>query len=129
MRKVIDKAKGVVIPDGPYSLAVRKGPFVFVSGQVGMDEKGQVVGDGDARIQATQAIRSMQEVLLSAGGSLDDVVRVTVFLTNIEDRDIVAEVRGEFFKDNRPASTLIEVSSLFKPGVLVEIDAIAILDE
>ncbi len=114
----------------PYHQGVKCQPknLIFVSGQVALDEKGQVVGKGDVKAQAKQVMENIIRVLREGGASLNDVVKVTVFLTNMDHLKPVAEVRREYFKDHLPASTLVQVSSLVQKELLVEIDAVAALD-
>jgi 2-iminobutanoate/2-iminopropanoate deaminase len=116
-------------PSGPYSLGTRLSlsevDLIFVSGAVSQDAQGNTVGKGDVVLQTEQALKNMQDVLEASGASLNDVVKVTVFLRNMEHRGAVAEVRKRFFKDNLPASTLVEVSKLAYEDLLVEIEAIA----
>jgi enamine deaminase RidA (YjgF/YER057c/UK114 family) len=94
---------------------------------VSEDAKGNTVGKGDIVLQTEQVLRNLQSVLEASGTSLSHVVKVTVFLRNMEHRDAVAEIRKRFFKDNLPASTLVEISKLANQDWLIEIEAIAIL--
>lgn len=118
-------------PSGPYSHGTRinlsEADLIFASGQVSEDAKGNTVGKGDIVLQTEQVLRNLQSVLEASGTSLSHVVKVTVFLRNMEHRDAVAEVRKRFFKDNLPASTLVEISKLANQDWLIEIEAIAIL--
>ena len=115
---------------GPYShgtlVKLSDADLIFVSGQVSVDAKGNTVGKGDAAVQTEQVLKNLQVVLEESGSSLAHVVKVTVFLRNIEDRNAVAEVRKRFFKDNLPASSLVEVSKLVDQDLLVEIEAVAV---
>jgi reactive intermediate/imine deaminase len=101
--------------------------MLFISGQVSQDLSEVVVGRGDIVRQAEQVLTNLRSVVEAAGGTLRDVVKVTVFLRNMADRDAVADVRRRFFGDHLPASTLVEVSKLAHPDWLVEIEAIAIV--
>ena len=115
---------------GPYShgtiVTLSGADLIFVSGQVSVDAKGNTVGKGDVTLQTEQVLRNLQDVLEESGTSLAHVVKVTVFLRNIEHRDAVAEVRKRFFKDNLPASSLVEISKLVHQDLLVEIEAVAV---
>lgn len=102
--------------------------LIFVSGQLAQDQNGNVVGVGDIKAQTRQVLENMRAVLEDSGASLDNVVKVTVYLTNLkEDFKGVHEVRAEYFPENPPASTLVEVSKLVLDELLVEIEAIAIV--
>jgi reactive intermediate/imine deaminase len=115
---------GLAPPVSHYCDAVRFGDLLFVSGMVGVDADGKVVGDGDAARQTRQIFENMKKVLDAAGASFADVLKVTVFMTNIDDRPRINPVRQEFFGAARPASTLVEVSRLVRPDLLVEIEAV-----
>lgn len=116
---------GVAPPTGNFSHGiVASGRILFVAGQTALDENGELVGIGDAGVQARQVLTNLQRVIESAGGSMGDVARTTVYLTRLEDRGPVGEVRREFFPAPPPANTLLVVSSLANPDFLVEIDAI-----
>jgi 2-iminobutanoate/2-iminopropanoate deaminase len=101
--------------------------LIFLSGQLSRDAQGQLVGAGDMAEQTRQAIRNMRAVLEAAGGSLEDIVTITVYTTDMREfRNIVA-ARTEFFQKALPTSTIIEVSHLADPGLLIEFQAIAAL--
>jgi len=114
-------------PVSHYTDAVRAGDLLFVSGCIAVDGEGRLVGGDDVAAQARQVFANLVAVLAAAGSSPADVVKVTVFLTDVADRAAVNEVRKELFGDVRPASTLVEVSSLVLPGARVEIDAVALV--
>jgi reactive intermediate/imine deaminase len=116
---------GLSEPISHYTDAVRFGDLLFVSGAAPFDADGRVVGVGDVVEQTRQVLRNLRAILETVGADLSDVLKVTVFLTNIADRTLINPVRQEFFGDARPASTLIEVSALADPGMLVEIEAVA----
>lgn len=111
-----------------YSRAVKKGPFIVVSGTTSTDENGQIIGVGDTYHQAKQAIRNIESALKKLGSGLNDVVRTRIFLTNIGDWKEVGRAHDEFFDGIRPASTMIGVRSLVDSNMLVEIEAEAITD-
>ncbi len=121
------RAKGLAEPISHYTDAVVAGKTVYVSGQGAQDEQGKLVGRGDVVAQTRQVLDNMKTALAAAGGTLDDVTKVTVYLKNVDDRPKVNEVRKEYFKDNKPASTLIEISRFAIDGMLVEIEAVAVL--
>jgi 2-iminobutanoate/2-iminopropanoate deaminase len=123
------RAEGLPEPISHYSDAVRAGDTIYVSGQASVDADGNLVGAGDVVAQARQVLENMKTVLAAAGATLDDVVKVTVYLANRDDRPKVNEVRKEYFKANRPASTLIEISRFAIEGMLIEIEAVAVARE
>jgi 2-iminobutanoate/2-iminopropanoate deaminase len=117
-------------PSGHFSQAIAmpaKGVLVFVSGMTARRPDGKIVGIGDVEEQARQVCENLRAALEAAGGTLDDVCRVDVYLRNIGDRERVNKVRREFFSAPPPASTLVEVSKLASPEFLVEISAIALV--
>ncbi len=121
------RVPGLADPISHYTDAVRAGDLLFVSGFVPVDGEGQLVGGDDVVAQARQVFANLAAVLAAAGATFADVVKVTVYLTDIEDRARINPVRQEVFRDTRPASTLVEVSALATPGARVEIDAVALL--
>ena len=126
MREEI-RVAGQAEPISHYTDAVRAGDLLFVSGVVPVDGEGRVVGGDDVVEQARQVFRNMGDVLGAAGASFADVVKVTVFLTDVDDRPLINPVRQEVFGDARPASTLVEISRLAVPGARIEVEAVAVL--
>jgi 2-iminobutanoate/2-iminopropanoate deaminase len=126
-REEID-APGQAPPISHYAHAVRaEGPLLFVSGVVPVDEGGGLVGGDDVVEQAHAVFRNLGAVLAAGGATFADVVKVSVFLTDVEDRPLVNPVRQEAFGAARPASTLVEVSRLAIPGAKIEVEAIAVV--
>jgi 2-iminobutanoate/2-iminopropanoate deaminase len=118
------KVAGLPAPLSHYTDAVRFGNILFVSGLTAHDAEGKIVGATDAAAQTRQILTNLKLVLDAAGATMADVLKVTVFLTNIDDRAAINPVRHEFFGPTRPASTLIEVSRLALPEMKVEIEAV-----
>jgi 2-iminobutanoate/2-iminopropanoate deaminase len=114
-------------PISHYTDAVRAGDLLFVSGFVPVDGEGRLVGGDDVVAQARQVLANLGAVLTAAGATFADVVKVTVYLTDIADRARINPVRQEFFGEARPASTLVEVSALAVPGAKLEIEAVALI--
>jgi reactive intermediate/imine deaminase len=123
------RVTGLPEPISHYTDAVLAGGLLFVSGCVPVDEDGQLVGSGDVVAQARQVFANIGKVLAAAGARFADIVKVTVYLLNVDDRARINPVRQDVFGRARPASTLIEVSRLAIPGALLEIDAVAIAQE
>ena len=116
-------------PYAPYLLSqgIRVGDLLFVSGQVGIDDAGELVSRDDFETQADQAFRNLSRVLEAGGSSLDRVAKVTIFLTDMATNfPKVVELRRKWFSEPYPADTIVEVRSLYRPEVLLEIEAIAV---
>jgi len=126
MREEI-RVEGQAEPISHFTDAVRAGELLFVSGIVAVDGDGHLVGGDDVVEQTRQVFRNMGEVLVAAGCGFADVVKVTVFLTDIGDRPRINPVRQQVFGDARPASTLVEVSRLVVEGAKVEIECVALV--
>jgi len=121
------RVAGQAEPISHYTDAVQAGDLLFVSGVVPVDERRELVGEDDVVAQARAVFVNMRDVLAAAGCTFADVVKVTVFLTHIDDRPLVNTVRQELFGSSRPASTLVEVSALVIPGARIEVDAVALV--
>lgn len=121
------RIEGLPEPISHYTDAVVAGELLFISGLVGVDRGGTLVGGEDVAAQARQLFENMRAVLAEAGCRFEDVVKVTVYLTDVDDRPKINPVRQEVFGAARPASTLVEVSRLAVPGAKVEIEAVALI--
>jgi len=112
-------------PISHYTDAVRFGDTLYISGVAALDAKGELVGGDDVAAQARKTLENMDLILKAAGASFADVLKVTVYLTDVNDRQAINPVRKVFFGDARPASTLIGVNELAIPGMKIEIEAVA----
>jgi enamine deaminase RidA (YjgF/YER057c/UK114 family) len=110
-----------------YSRAVAVGDNVYVSGTTATDDRGRIVGVGDAYEQTRQALRNIRAALERAGARMDDVVRTRIYVTDIRQWELVGRAHGEVFARIRPATTMVEVSRLIDPQMLVEIEAEAVI--
>ena len=122
------RAAGQAEPISHYTDAVRaEGPLLFVSGVVPVDGAGRLVGADDVVAQARQVFSNLGAVLAAGGATFADVVKVTVFLTDVDDRARINVVRQEAFGEARPASTLVEIAALAVPGARIEVEAVAVV--
>jgi 2-iminobutanoate/2-iminopropanoate deaminase len=120
---------GMSEPVSHFTHVVRAGRIVFVSGCVATDGQGRLVGGNDIVAQTRQVHENIKRCLAAAGATFADVCKVTVFLRNVADRELVNTVRKEYFGAHRPASTLVEISGLVRDEYLIEIEATAVLPE
>ena len=123
------RVPGMSEPISHFTHVVRAGRLVFVSGCVATDDQGRIVGGGDVVAQARQVHENIKRCLAAAGATFADVCKVTVFVKDVADREKINTVRKEYFGTSRPASTLVEISDFARDGVLLEIEATAVLPE
>ncbi len=118
-------------PYQPFRLAqgYRAGDLLFISGQTAIDDSGQLTGIGDFDKQADKAFENLEKVLKAGGSSLKNVIKVTILLKDMGNFNKIVALRGKYFKAPYPADTILEVSSLYSPDALIEIEAVAVADE
>ncbi len=126
MKEILGK-KDIWQPIGPYSNAVKKGNMIFISGTVGVDKDGKIAGN-DIKSQTRQTFENIKKLLNEAGATMEDVMKVTVFLKNTKDYKGMNEVRREYFPNGGTASTAVTIADLMLPELLLEIEAIAVKD-
>ena len=119
------RVQGLMEPISHFSDAVIGGDTLYVSGLVATNEAGDVVGAGDVVEQTRQIFRNLKRILDTAGATPADVVKVTIFMRDVDQRPLINPVRQEFFGPHRPASTLVEISRLVRDELLLEIEAVA----
>ena len=114
---------------GAYSSGVEApaGRTIYVSGQVSLDAEGNVVGEGDVKLQTETVLEHVKTVVEEAGGGMEDIVKVTVFITDMGLYDEIHEVRRRYFEEPFPASSMVEVSALIDPRLIIEIEAVAVV--
>lgn len=112
----------------PSGIEAPTGRTIYVSGQVSMDSEGNVVGEDAIKLQTETVLKNVETVLAEAGGSLDDIVKVTVFIRDMGHYDEIHEVRRRYFEKPYPASSMVEVSALIDPRLLIEIEAVAVIE-
>jgi reactive intermediate/imine deaminase len=127
------KIERIIIKPDPYepfrlAQGYRAGDFLFISGQAAIDTSGRIVGVGDFDAQAQQAFENLDRVLRAGGSSLRNVIKVTIFLTDMSNFEKIVALREKWFTPPYPADTIVEVSSLYSPEAMIEIESIAVAD-
>ncbi len=127
MKRILVTDK-VASTDGTWSQATRRGNMLFVSGQIALDAKGELVGKDDFCLQAKQSLDNLMAMLEAGGATVKDLASITVFVTDMKNRSDFARVRKEYFASNPPASTIVEINRLCMDEILIEINGIAVLE-
>ena len=128
MERTYLEPAGIAPPPEPYSHAIRCGDTLYIAGQVAFDERNEIVGSGDPRRQAEQVWHNIRLAVEAAGGTLADVVKITIFLKDIRHAPAEISVREALFEPGRyPICTLVQVANLGLPDLLMEVDAVAVL--
>ncbi len=131
MRTTRMNPESVAPPIGSYSHAVRvetsDATWIYVSGQIALDAGGTLVGIGDLRAQTTQVFESLQAILAANGATFADVVKLTTFVTTLEDLSGMREVRSRYLAGDYPASTAVQIAALVDPDALIEVDLVAVV--
>jgi 2-iminobutanoate/2-iminopropanoate deaminase len=125
------RVERIITQPDPYeafllSQGIRAGDFLFISGQAAIGDDGKIVGIGDFDAQAAQAFRNLDRALRAGGASLAQVVKVTIFLTDMAHFPKIVDLRRQYFSSPYPADTIVEVASLYSPDAMIEIEAIAV---
>ncbi|MCY1389516.1 2-aminomuconate deaminase [compost metagenome] len=131
MKKQINSSR-LRVPNGHFSQATSieaTGTLVFISGMTARRPDGSIAGLGDVEAQTRQVCENLKNAVEAAGGTLDDICRVDVYVRNIEQFDVIHKVRREYFREPLPASTMVEVAKMVSPDYLIEINAIAVLPD
>jgi len=129
-RKTAINPDAVAVPLMPYySNCVRSdaGPLLWISGQVALDKDGKLVGEGDLRAQAVQVLENIKAILADSHATMDDIVKVTVYVTDIRAFNDIADIREKYFPKDGPSSVICEVSALAWPEFMIEIEAVAVV--
>lgn len=129
MGKITLNPEGLPVPRGSYSLVTiaQPGRMVFIAGQTASDPQGNVVGVGDVRAQTRYVMEKIKKAVEAAGGTMDDIVAMNIFTTDVRNHRDINEVRREVIGSNFPASTMVQVVALARPELLLEVNAIAVI--
>ncbi len=128
MSKINLQPQSMAVPAAPFVPGTKKGSFVFASGQVALDGNGNLVGKGDVRVQTRQVLQNLNAVIEEGGATLNDVMKTTVFLSDMSNFAAMNEVYAEFFGNLKPARSTVQ-ALLARPEFLVEIEAIALIGD
>lgn len=125
--RVHKTTRGQPRPVFPHAISVEQGKMLYVSGQMAYDADGKIVGPGDMRAQYKQVCENLKSVLEDAGSSMDRIVKINTFLTDVSEHQNTLDIRAEYFGDAWPTSTTVEISKLATPGAMVEIEVVAMV--